>query len=48
MLFGNIVSSVSGGSSALNAYNNKKATKYIARENRKIAEMQFEYNKEEI
>ena len=48
MLFGNIVSSVSGVSSALNAYNNKKATKYIARENRKIAEMQFEYNKEEI
>lgn len=48
MLFGNIVSSISGVSSALNAYNNKKATKYIARENRKIAEMQFEYNKEEI
>ena len=48
MLFGNIVSSVSGVSSALNAYNNKKANKYIARENRKIAEMQFEYNKEEI
>ncbi len=37
-----------GVSSALNAYNNKKANKYIARENRKIAEMQFEYNKEEI
>lgn len=48
MLFGDVTSAVSGISSALNAYNNKKATKYIARENRKIAEMQFEYNKEEI
>ena len=48
MLFGDVTSAVSGISSALNAYNNKKATKYIAKENRKIAEMQFEYNKEEI
>ena len=48
MIFGNIIGGVSGVSSALNAYNNKKATKYIARENRKIAEMQFEYNKKEI
>lgn len=48
MMFGNVVSAISGVSSALNAYNNKKATKHIAKENRKIAEMQFEYNKEEI
>lgn len=48
MLFGNVVSAISGVSSALNAYNNKKATKYIAKENRKIAEMQFDYNKKEI
>lgn len=48
MLFGNIVGAIDGVSTALNAYNNKKANKYIARENRKIADMQFEYNKKEI
>lgn len=45
---GNMVQGISGLSSVLNAYNNKKATKYIAEQNRKIAEMQFEYNKKEI
>lgn len=47
-MFGNIVSAISGASTALNAYNNKKAAKKIANENRKIAEMQFEYNQKEI
>lgn len=45
---GNMVSGISGLSSVLNAYNNKKAMKYIANENRKIADMQFDYNKKEI
>lgn len=48
MLFGNIVAGISSVSSVLNAFNNKKATKKIAKENRKIAEMQFDYNKKEI
>lgn len=42
------VKGIMGLSSILNAHNNKKATKYIARENKKIAEMQFDYNKKEI